>query len=241
MPPRQGLFHARLPGQEPIHRLVEGVFIGVGDAEALAEGGLLGLSAQGPRRRELGTGIQQARRDQGLHAIPLPTARGREERREPDFPRRADDGRDVAVGPRADDIERVVGRDQRIAPHGAADQRNGRGREAREIPEGFVLDLTVLAIGAPQQVIAIAPAAVGARNLGHVTGPGGARHAGTLRPTAPACQGISWLHSYERKALISRYIARITYLSWLQQRIRNQQFSPRRRGFIRRGGRGTSA
>jgi hypothetical protein len=73
-----------LPREEPIHRLVERVLVGVGDTEALAEGRLLGRGPQGPRRRELGTGIQQARRDQRLDEIPLPAARGREQRGNPE-------------------------------------------------------------------------------------------------------------------------------------------------------------
>src|SRR5713101_3373154 len=195
MPPRQGLLHAPLPRQQPIHRLVERVLVGVGDAEALAEGRLLGRGPKRPRRRELGTGIEQARRDQRLDEIPLPAAGGREKRGHPHLPRRAHDRSDVAVGPGADDVERLVGRDQRVASHGAANQRNGRGREAGEIPEGFVLDLAGVAIGAPQEVIAIAPAPMRARDLGNVTGPGGARHTATLRGEPARCQALSWLHS----------------------------------------------
>src|SRR5439155_12767300 len=76
----------------------------------------------------------------------------------------------------ADDVEGVVGRDQHVAPHGAANQLNGRSRKAGEIPEGLVLDLAVLAIGPTQEVIAIVAAPVRARDLSDVTGPGSARH-----------------------------------------------------------------
>jgi hypothetical protein len=79
-------------------------------------------------RRELGTGIQQARRDEGFDEIPLSAARGRQERGASQLPRGAHDRGDVAMEPGADDVEGVVGRDQHVAPHGAPNQRNGRGR-----------------------------------------------------------------------------------------------------------------
>ena len=185
MPAGEGLFHARLPGQEPIHRLVEGVLVGVRDVEARAERGFLGLGLQGARRRELGAGIQDARRDQGLDEIPWSVPLGGNERGQPQLPRRAHDRSDVAVRPGADDLERVVGRDQDVAPHRAANHLNDRGGEAGEIAKRFVFDLAGVAIGATQEVIAVAPAAVRAGDLGHVTGSGGAHHTGTVRrPTA---------------------------------------------------------
>jgi hypothetical protein len=188
MPAGEGLFHARLPGQEPIHRLVEGVLVGVRDGEARAERGLRGLGLQGARRRELGAGVQDARRNQGLDEIPRSGPLGGEERGQPQLPHRAQDRGDVAVRPGADDLERVIGRDQDVAPHRATNHLNDRGGEAGEIAERFVLDLAGVTIGATQEVIAIAPAAMRAGDLGHMTGPGGARHTGTLRRPTAACQ-----------------------------------------------------
>src|SRR5207249_4812007 len=89
---------------------------------------------------------------------------------------------------------------------------NGRGREAGEIPEGFVLDLAVLAIGAPQEVRAIAPPAVRARDLGDVTGPGGAPHAGTLRGEPAGRQDKSWLHRFSIRVISQE--GNVSYLTY---------------------------
>jgi hypothetical protein len=50
-----------LTGQEPIHGVVEVVFVDGVEAEELAEGVVTGLAAQGAAGGELGTGLEDMR------------------------------------------------------------------------------------------------------------------------------------------------------------------------------------
>ncbi len=51
----------------------------------------------------------------------------------------------MTVRARADDVEGVVRRDEHVAPHGAANELNGGGREPRQIAQRFVFDLAAAA------------------------------------------------------------------------------------------------
>ena len=92
---------------------------------------------------------------------------------------------DMAVGPRAGDLEQLIGGEQRLAAQGASDQLDDGVGEMGEVAEGLVLDLAVFAVGTSEQVGAVDAPLVAALRSDDMDRPSTSRHTSTL-PKLPS-------------------------------------------------------
>ena len=138
--------------EQPVHGGVEVVLVGVVDAEDLGEGVARGIGGQASGGGELGAGGEDAGGDEGHGALALGRGRGGEGAVEAQFPERAEDGGDMAVGVGAEDVDGVGGSGERGAALEqdleAVDQG---GRPLGEVGEGAFADLAALAEGLAQE------------------------------------------------------------------------------------------
>ncbi len=152
MPGRQSPLDARLPPQQPVHRLAELLRRRVFGAELLARRVGLRLGGEAPGGGELRAGVEDAggdhRRRQGAH----PRGTAVEQPLEAQLPRRARDGGDMPVGSGAQDLEGVVHRLQGDAAlEQDAQPPDDLVGPLREVGEGALADLAVPAEGLAQQ------------------------------------------------------------------------------------------
>jgi len=85
----------------------------------------------------------------------------------------------MAVGARARDLERASHRYESLALQRAPNDLDEFIGQVREVAQGFVLDLAVLAVAAAQQVGAIDLVLVGARRSDDVSGTSASCHENT--------------------------------------------------------------
>jgi len=131
--------------EEPIHRTVGSVGAGVGDAEVHAERGV-----SEPRDRGgLGGAREHLGNDEPEHTG-APLAGRAEQLLESKAPCEADDDGTVPVARPAGDPKRVASRHERFTAQDLADCLEGCRWQMREVGKRLVLDLAVLAVGAPE-------------------------------------------------------------------------------------------
>ena len=148
--PGQALLDGVLAFEQPVHGVVEAVFVEVGEAEDGSEGigSSGGLQAAGGG--ELGAGVSETGDDQSHHQIPLEAGRT-QTAIEADFAQGAEEGGDVAVGLGANDVEGSF----KASDGGALLEQDAEpldqfGRPFGEVGKGAFLDLALLAVGLAQ-------------------------------------------------------------------------------------------
>ena len=102
---------ALLAREQPVHRLVEGVLVGVAQVELLGQRG----GVPSPGGGELRGGVEQPLHDHGQDPVALGRAFGGDEPVQAQAPGHGEQGVDVAVGEGAFDGEGVFGADEALA------------------------------------------------------------------------------------------------------------------------------
>src|SRR5262245_38352324 len=196
----QFLLDGVLAAEQPVHRRVQFLAVGIADAEFVGERGGVPIA----RRGEFGTREQDAlgnqRQDKGAWAGRF----GSEEVFQVEPAACCENRLDMAVGPALGGAESVRWGDEGFAGEGPLDEVKDAGRQVGEVAEGAVLDLAVVAVGLPQQVADVRLAAVLADDLGHMHGGAGISHAGFI-------------------GAISREPSRLSKYSWLQKEAGNSR------------------
>jgi hypothetical protein len=176
-----------LARQQPIHGRIQIVLVGIGHTEVFSQG----RAVPAPGGGQLGVGLDDARGHHGQHQIAL-TAGLRSEhrskaqalhgqRRRPAH----DHGRENARPRR-----HGTGSNEGLALQRAPDDVDQRIGQMRQIAQGLVLDLAVLAVAAPQQVGAVDLVLVGATRGDDVSGAGASWHAMNCEPYSAKRQYI---------------------------------------------------
>ena len=102
---------ALLAREQPVHRLVEGVLVGIAQVECLSQGG--GMPP--PGGGELRGGVEEPLHDHGQHPVAFGRAFGGDEPVQAQASGHGEQGVDVAVGQGAFDGEGVFGVDEALA------------------------------------------------------------------------------------------------------------------------------
>jgi len=145
---RQFLLDALLPRQQPIHRLVEIVFRGVGDPQDLGER----CDMPPPGGGELAVGLKNPRGHHGDHQVAPPAGAGREQGVEPQPLHRRQDGLHVSVVGGSDGLEQGLHRSELLPPENLADPLDLLDGKRGEIGQGALPDLPPFPIRFAQQV-----------------------------------------------------------------------------------------
>ena len=143
----QLLLDAVLPREQPIHRFVEGVLVGVADAEV---GGQRG-GVPPPRRRQLAVGLEDPGGDHRHDEIALPRRARGDEGLEAHPLHRGAHGLHVAVVRGGHHLEQRVDGRERFASQQPAEEVDFRRRPPGEVRQGTVLDLPALPVALAQQ------------------------------------------------------------------------------------------
>ena len=153
--PRQALLDAALASYQPVHGLVQLVLIDATEVQQLAKGGDCGLWGEGAGGGKFGAGVDDAGDDHGDDQGAQTAGGAGDESRQVEVLEEAEDGGDVAMSEAAQTRESSVGTDQSIASEGAADEVDDGQGEMRDIAEGLMLDLALVAEGATEEVGAV--------------------------------------------------------------------------------------
>jgi hypothetical protein len=162
--------------REPIQGGMELVLGGVLEAEFLGERGVVPVA--GGRRP--GAGEEEPLGDHGQDEVTLPRGPGGDEGVEAEATGHRQDRLDVAMRPGAEDAEGLGGGDEGLPLERAADQVDEMDREVGEVSQGLVLDLAVLAKGAPEIVTGIGHPLDGVGDFGNVDRAGFACHSANI-------------------------------------------------------------
>ena len=176
MSPGQLLLDVVLAAEQPVHRRVQFLAVGVADAEFLGQGGGVPVA----RRGELGTREQDALGNQSQDEGALTGRFGSEEVFQVKPAAGSEDRLDMAVGSALGGAESFRWGDEGFAGEGALDEVQESERQVGEVAEGAVLDLAVVAVGLAQQVADIGLAAMLADDLGHMHSGAEVSHAGFI-------------------------------------------------------------
>jgi hypothetical protein len=152
VPGGQRVLDLVLPGLQVVHRLIQVILIAAAGAEDFAQRAGCRLVAQPAGDGQLGVRRDHLRGRHRGHQVPLPGRLGVDQLLQAQLARRAEHGGDVAVRQAAGDLERPVQvRSRRLAlqdPGQGVDLGLGPGRQ---VGQGAVLHLAVLAVAFPQQ------------------------------------------------------------------------------------------
>jgi hypothetical protein len=140
-----------LPFEQPVHRVVELLLVGVFDGEGLGQGGV-GPPTDGG---ELGVGRDDAGGDHRLDEIALAAGPGRQQSGDAELVHRPGHRLDMAMAARPGDLEGVGRRDEGLALEAAADEIDDVVRQVREVAEGLVADGRAVAIAAAEEMGAV--------------------------------------------------------------------------------------
>ena len=135
------LLDAALALQQPVHGLVEGILVGVLQAQFGGQGGGVPEAGGG----ELGGGLQQALGDHGEDTVAMGRGTAVEQSGEAQLAASLEDEFDMAVRAGADDGEGLVGADERFVLEQLAEGGDLSGGPGREIGEGALADLGAFA------------------------------------------------------------------------------------------------
>jgi hypothetical protein len=172
MPRRKLALDDVLALKQPVHGPVEVVLIGPGDVQILGQGAGVPPAC----RCQLGVRRHDAGRDHGHHQVGLATRPRTEQRGDIEPAHGAQHRLDVAVRARGDDLEALAERHEGFAAQRAAYQLDDGIGQVREVAQGLVLDLAVLAEGAAQQMAGVDAALVLALRGDDVNGSASAGH-----------------------------------------------------------------
>jgi hypothetical protein len=149
-----------LLAQEPVEGGIEFVHVGVLDAQAAGQRGVVPVPGGGP----LGGGFQESGHDHGHHQLALPARSGGQHPVEVELAQAAEHGQHVAVCQAAFDGELVIESADGLAAEDGADGLDGLDGKGGEVGEGAVLDLAAIAVGLSEQVrLVLAVALAGGR------------------------------------------------------------------------------
>ena len=147
VPSRQGGLDRALALTEPVHGGIDLVGANVNQSEVVEQGGIGPPLGGG----ELGAGMDHPGENEGIGDIALFALRT-EQLLEPQRLGHSGNRRQMPVGKRAQDLHPFSRHHQRLARQGGAQGfERGLGK-SRDVAEGFVADLAILAIAAAQQV-----------------------------------------------------------------------------------------
>ena len=174
-----------LPVLQPVHRRVDVIGAGIGDAEVAAEGSVVPPGQGG----QLGARPGHPGDDQGQGQVPLAARRAQQGGQAQRAGHRVHGG-DVPVRQRPGDGDRLGGGDQLAALQPRVDQVDDVVRQRGQVGDGLVLDCAAVAVGAPQVRRGVVLAAAllvhvaGLADSDYVDFPAGSRH-------SPDRKGIS--------------------------------------------------
>jgi hypothetical protein len=153
VPGGQRVLDRLLPAVQVVHRRVQVILIAAAQVQDLAQRCGRGLAAQPAGDGQLGVRRDHLRGRHRGHQVPVPGRHRVDQLLQAQLAGRAEHGGDVAVRQAAGDLERLVegGGGRRLAfqhPGQGLDLDLGPGRQ---VGQGPVLDLAVLAVAFPQQ------------------------------------------------------------------------------------------
>lgn len=137
-----------LSREQPIQCLVEFIFVRVLHGKFFGERTVV----PEPRGGEFGSGIQKTLDQHGQHQIAFAAGLGTEEWRELEAAHGAQYGFDMTMRQGTQHVKSFGGREERFAGERTANDVDERGREMRDVAEGFMLDLIAEAEGAAEEV-----------------------------------------------------------------------------------------
>lgn len=146
VPRRECGFDVRLALEQPVHRFVELILVGILHAEAFAERAQHRLVVEPARGGKLRARVDHARHDHGHHAVALRTAPLLEQQLELERAQSAEHGRDVAMRPRAHDLEGVLQTSSdALSLEGSAERLDTLGGPVGEVGERPFANLAAFA------------------------------------------------------------------------------------------------
>ena len=166
----QALLDALLASQQPVHRLVQLILIDRAEAQRGAEGGDGAFGSEGTSGGQLGASVDDAGDDHGQDQIARAAGGTGDEGMQAELLEEAEDGGDVAVRGTAHTGEEGLGINQGLTLEGSADEIDDVVWEVRDIAEGFMFDLAVLAKGSAEEVGVIGFVAAADSSGGYVDG-----------------------------------------------------------------------
>jgi hypothetical protein len=176
----QLLLDRRLALQQPVHRVVELILVGIGDVQLLGQSGVMPVSGVG----QFGAGKHQSFDDHGDNQIAPPGRLGGDDLIEAELTDHLQDGLDMPVRQRASDLEGFGGGNERLALERAFDDLDKVIGEMGEVAEGLVGDGLSLADGTPEQMGDVGLTFVDPFGRGHMDGAASCCHAAIFRTTA---------------------------------------------------------
>ncbi len=147
----QPLLDARLPLQQPVHRLIQFVLVDVAEAERRAQGRHRALGRQGAGGGQLRLRVDDAGGEQGHGQVAGAAGAAGEQGGQGELLQRAHDGGDMAVGQAAQAGEGLVGRDEALAAQDPAQRLDGGGGQLGEVGEGAFFDAAAVAVGLAEE------------------------------------------------------------------------------------------
>jgi hypothetical protein len=143
----------RLAGDQPVHGRIEIVLIERAELEFFAQAVVASLRPEGATGGEFGSRFEDARGNESQGEPALAAGVGVEDEVQVEVADGGEDSGDMAVRERAGDLEGGLerGRTGVVALEEAAEGVDLCGRPMREVGEGAVVDLTVLAKGLAEQ------------------------------------------------------------------------------------------
>ena len=144
-------FDVGLEVNEPVHGLVQVVFVGAGQMEEFSQTAGGGIEAESAGGCEFGGGLDDPCHDHGANQIALPGGSRREDTIQAERAKSAQHGGDMAVGQRASDPERGGGIGKGLAFEDASERVDLRLRPIREIGEGALANLGAIAGGLAEE------------------------------------------------------------------------------------------
>src|SRR5271165_2775640 len=132
---------APLSFQQPVHGLIQVVFLGLAHPQLLGQGGAVPVAGGS----QFGSGIEQALHDHGQDQVALATRLGGEDGIQPELADGPQEGFDVTVGKRLLGGEQVLGGDQRFILQQAAEGLDLLLGPMGEIGEGALVGLVAFA------------------------------------------------------------------------------------------------
>ena len=169
-PPRVGLrgqvaagqvrFDRVLPVFQPVHRGVDVIGAGIGDAEVAAQGGVVPPGQGG----QLGARPDHPGDDQGQGQVPLAARRAQQDGQA----QRAGHGvhgGDMPVRHRGGDPHRLPGRHQPLSLQRGLDRGHRLGRQRRQVRQRLMPDPAAIPVGAAHQDRLIHPLLTGLRRI----------------------------------------------------------------------------
>ncbi len=185
----QALFDTALAAHQPVHRLVQLVFVHFAEVKDVAEGGHGALGMKGAGGGELGAGVDDAGDDHGGDHLTQAAGASGEEGVEIELFEGAEDGGDVAMRAAAQAGEGVLGIEEGFAFEGSSDEIDNVCGEVGDVAEGLVLDLAVFSEGSAQEMGVVGLVFVAACSCGYVDRACSAWHQGQ-----DTTKGPEWQH-----------------------------------------------